>query len=135
MQCPGCSEEIYEEELINGNCPLCGREIQSDAGQIKEGDYGDTISEIVDFFENQSETMAINLDQQRQRERDFLLYVSPSFLDKIKPKKCDACGRWHIKFGKKEFRVKIEGSRGTVDVNYLCQLCKPNESEMEQEEE
>lgn len=122
MKCPGCSEKIHEEELIDGDCPLCGKSIEEN----DESDYGDTISEIVEFFENQSETMAINIDQKETRERELVLYVAPSILDRVKPKKCDACGRWHLKFGDKEYSVNIRGDRGRIEVNYLCSLCKPS---------
>ncbi|WP_424359944.1 hypothetical protein [Methanocella sp. MCL-LM] len=27
MRCPGCKEETFEEELIQGKCPLCGTKV------------------------------------------------------------------------------------------------------------
>lgn len=122
MKCPGCREEIYDEELINGNCPLCGESIEEQEPETT--DY-ETIDKIVSFFESESETMAVNIDQsQKTREREFNLHVTPSFIDKIKPKKCDACGRWHIKFGDKEYKVSLKGDEGKLKIRYYCRLCE-----------
>lgn len=117
MNCPGCGEKIHEEELIDGACPLCGK-------VVEDGDYDDTISEIVDLFEG-AEAMAMSVEQESV-QRSFVLQVSPSLFDRIKPKKCDACGRWHLKLGRKEYRVEMEGTEGRLEVNYLCSLCSPS---------
>ncbi|MDY6779907.1 MAG: hypothetical protein SV760_05065 [Halobacteria archaeon] len=124
MNCPGCSEEIYEEELIDGSCPLCGKQVEEDEESF---DGEETINEIIEFFENQSETMAINIDQRTEQEREFTLHLPASLLDRLKPKKCETCGRWHIKVGDKRYDVRVEGDEGEVDVSYLCSLCSPDD--------
>ena len=117
MNCPGCGEKIHEEELIDGACPLCGQ-------MVEDGEYDDTISEIVDLFEG-AEAMAMSVEQESV-QRSFVLRVSPSLLDKVKPKRCDACGRWHLKLGRKEYHVEMDGREGRLEVNYLCSLCSPS---------
>ena len=119
MNCPGCGEKIHEEELIDGACPLCGK-------VVNDGEYDDTISEIVELFEG-AEAVAMSVEQDPVQRR-FVLQVSPSLLDRIKPKKCDACGRWHLKLGRKEYHVTMEGREGSLDLKYLCCLCSPSES-------
>ncbi len=116
MDCPGCGERIHEEELIDGACPLCGQMVESDRGEGVE-----TINEIVEMFEG-VEAVAMDIER-KQTERSFVLHVSPSLLDRIKPKKCSACGRWHLRFGDKEYHVTTDGYEGTLDVKYLCRLC------------
>lgn len=114
MNCPGCGEKIHEEELIDGACPLCGH-------VVEEGEYDDTISEIVELFEG-AEAVAMSVEQDSV-QRSFVLRVSPSLADKVKPKKCDACGRWHVKLGSKEYHVTMDGGEGRLDRKYLCGLC------------
>lgn len=119
MNCPGCGEKIHKEELIDGSCPLCGVDVESE----REGDTSkqDPISEIVELFEG-AEAMAVNMEEQSV-ERSFVLHVSPSTADKLKPKKCGACGRWHVKFGDKEYQVSMEGGEGELERRYICRLC------------
>jgi hypothetical protein len=114
MDCPGCGEEIHEEELIDGACPLCGQEV-NDSG------YDGTISEIVEMFEG-AEAVAMNVESESVG-RSFVLHVSPSVSDRLKPKKCGACGRWHLRFGDKEYHVETDGYEGSLEVRYLCRLC------------
>lgn len=114
MDCPGCGEKIHEEELIDGACPLCGKSVESDGKE-------DAISEIVEMFEG-AEAVALDIEKERPR-RSFVLHASPSLLDRLKPKKCGACGRWHLKFGDKELHIEVEGHEGTVERKYICCLC------------
>lgn len=114
MDCPGCGEKIHEEELIDGACPLCGKVVENE-------EYGETISEIVEMFEG-AEAVAMNVETE-SAQRSFVLHVSPTLADRLKPKKCGACGRWHLKFGDKEYHVETDGYEGSLDVKYLCCLC------------
>ncbi|MFP4174252.1 MAG: hypothetical protein ACLFSW_00540 [Halobacteriales archaeon] len=115
MDCPGCGEEIYEEELIDGACPLCGQVVENGDG------YEGSINEIVEMFES-AEAVAMNVENESV-ERSFVLHASPSLSDRLKPKKCGACGRWHLKFGDKEYQVETDGYEGSLEVRYLCCLC------------
>jgi hypothetical protein len=114
MDCPGCGEEIHEEELIDGACPLCGQMVEGD-------EYDDSIAEIVEMFEG-AEAVAMNVEN-KPTNRKFVLHVSPSLIDRLKPKKCAACGRWHLKLGDKEYRIEMENGEGSLDVRYICCLC------------
>ncbi|MCX2818485.1 MAG: hypothetical protein ACI9QA_000728 [Methanobacteriota archaeon] len=115
MDCPGCGEKIYEEELIDGACPLCGRDIEDDDG------HDGSINEIVEMFET-AEAVSMNAERESV-ERSFVLHVSPSLADRLKPKKCSACGRWHLRVGEKDYHVETDGYQGSLDVRYLCRLC------------
>ncbi|MDY6764344.1 MAG: hypothetical protein SV377_01440 [Halobacteria archaeon] len=117
MKCPACGERVYSQELIDGDCPLCG-------ASIEDPNEGDTIEKIVGFFESESETMMMNMDQDQTPTQELVLHVPPSFSDRVKPKKCAACGRWHIKFGDKEYQIKLQGNEGEININYYCKLCE-----------
>lgn len=119
MKCPGCSEEIHRQELVDGDCPLCGTTVEDG------GEYEGTIGEIVEFFEGQSDAMAINVERTEPASRELLLHAPPTALDRVKPKKCGACGRWHVRFGDKRLDVAIEGDEGRLERSYLCRLCVP----------
>ena len=114
MDCPGCGEKIHEEELIDGACPLCGKVVEDDG-------YEGSISEIVEMFEG-AEAVAMSVENEPV-ERSLVLHASPSLADRVKPKKCGACGRWHLRFGDKEYHVETDGQEGSLKVRYLCRLC------------
>jgi len=114
MDCPGCGEKIHEEELIDGACPLCGHAVEDEG-------YDGSISEIVEMFEG-AEAVAMSVENESV-ERSFVLHASPTLLDRLKPKRCGACGRWHIRFGDKEYHVETDGREGSLDIRYLCRLC------------
>lgn len=120
MECPGCSEEIHRQELIDGECPLCGTAVEESGGE-----YEGTISEIVEFFEEQSDTMAVNVQRTTSTSRELVLHEPPTVMDRVKPKKCGACGRWHVRFGDKRTDVEIEGDEGRLERSYVCRLCVP----------
>lgn len=122
MECPGCSEEIHRQELIDGECPLCGTAVEGDGGE-----YEGTISEIVEFFEEQPDTMAINIQQREAASRELVLHEEPGLLDRVRPKRCGTCGRWHLRVGDKRLDVTIEGSEGRMERSYVCRLCVPAE--------
>lgn len=115
MDCPGCGEEIHRAELIDGECPLCGVSVADDEEEMLE--------EIADMFGGEPEAVALGRSREVERSRRMVLHVSPSLLDEVKPKRCAACGRWHLKFGDKEYQITMEGDEGTVDVEYICSLC------------
>ncbi len=122
MKCPGCQEKVHEEELVDGSCPLCGEDIKGSSN-----DYGDTINEIVSFFEDEPNAMAINIEQGKGLSREMTLHKEPTLFDRVKPKKCSACGRWHIRFGDKQLELEMKGSEGEISVDYYCILCEPRE--------
>ncbi|MFP4632187.1 MAG: hypothetical protein ACLFMT_01965 [Halobacteriales archaeon] len=117
MECPGCGERIYRQELIDGECPLCGVSVE------RESEYDDALDEIADLFDPSSETMAVNVDQERDVRRRLVLHVEPTLLDRVRPKRCSACGRWHLRFGDKEYRVVVEGDEGHIERGYICSIC------------
>lgn len=120
MECPGCSEEIHEQELIDGECPLCGTAVEG-----RGGDFDGAISDIVEFFQEQPDTMAINVERRSTSARELVLHETPSLLDRVKPKKCGTCGRWHVRFGDKRLDVRLDGTEGELDRSYHCRLCEP----------
>ncbi len=117
MDCPGCGEKIHRAELIDGECPLCGEAV---AGEDEE-----MLEEIAEMFGGEPETVAVGVDVESRGSRRMVLHVSPSFADRVKPKRCAACGRWHLKFGDKEYKVTLEGDEGSLEVEYVCGLCTP----------
>lgn len=36
LECPGCEEEVYLPELIEGKCPLCHEQIVEKVEQVEE---------------------------------------------------------------------------------------------------
>ncbi|MDY6775223.1 MAG: hypothetical protein SV253_03980 [Halobacteria archaeon] len=138
MNCPGCGEEIYEEELIDGDCPLCGetvRQGQSTEAELPtetetEAETEEALERIVGFFEGGTDSLLDPVEDTESKRR-YVLEVPPSILDRLRPKRCDACGRWHLKIGRKEYDVLLEGNTGEVDVTYYCVLCEPSEPESE----
>lgn len=115
MDCPGCGEEIHRAELIDGECPLCG--------VVVAGEEEELLEEISEMFAGEPEAMAVGVDVEASRRRQMVLHVEPSLLDRVKPKRCAACGRWHLKFGDKEFQITLEGDEGRLETEYLCILC------------
>lgn len=122
MECPGCSEEIHREELIDGECPLCGEPVQGGGDE-----HAGAISEIVEFFDEQPETMAVNVQQRPAESRELVLHETPTLLDHLRPKRCDVCGRWHLAVGDKRVEVTLEGDEGRLERQFLCQLCETPE--------
>ncbi|XGI84323.1 hypothetical protein ACEU6E_03495 [Halorutilales archaeon Cl-col2-1] len=135
MNCPGCGEEIYEEELIDGDCPLCGetvrhdqtgRELPTETEAEAEPKTEEALERIVGIFEGGTDSLLDPIEDTESKRR-YVLEVPPSILDRLRPKRCDACERWHLKIGRKEYDVLLEGNTGEVDINYYCVLCDPSE--------
>ncbi len=117
MDCPGCGERIHREELIDGECPLCGKIVRG------ESDEKEMLEEINEMFGGDPEALAVGVSSEAAGSRRMVLHVSPSLADRVKPKRCAACGRWHLKFGDKEYKVDLEGTEGTLEIEYICGLC------------
>ena len=120
MNCPGCSEEIYREELIDGACPLCGEQINEDSRKTERRKQ--KVNEILDMFEGDIEAVAMTAEPS-ETSRELTIESQPGILDKILPKKCSVCSRWHIRVGEKIYEVEIKGDSGTLTKKYICRLC------------
>ncbi|MFB6284897.1 MAG: hypothetical protein ABEK59_13375 [Halobacteria archaeon] len=128
MNCPGCSEEIYEDELIDGVCPLCGEKVERhEPKKLPEG-REQTVNEILDMFEDDVETVAMTVETE-ETTRDLTISLEPGFWERVLPKKCAACGRWHLRVGEKNYEIEIEGDEGSLAKEYLCRLCTPVDDE------
>jgi hypothetical protein len=140
--CPGCHEEVFLDELVSGKCPLCGcslEEFEESFGEL-EGviertdlswlifnyfvfkqfvDLGVPPQQILDFINTYGENADKPADE--VKETAFTLEIPMKHLDRIRPKRCSACGNWFIRGGKK----KIEGDmkKTALLVKFTCDRC------------
>ena len=139
---PGCREEVYLEELVKGRCPLCGCEFE-------EFDTQET--EIEDFVERSDlpwlvfnyflfkrfleigaspvqimQFVATFNDQDLsgnngKPDTTFQLQVPMQFLDRIRPKRCAACGRIFFAHGRKMAAGDLAAPG--LSYRYYCDRC------------
>jgi len=144
FECPGCGDDIYVEELVDGSCPLCGES----CGPEGEAD-GDALQRSVELEKwllskrTVEGLKAAGLDQSGAEEatRNIFSEVStealggaPSFDDRItesfkwrssprlrdylRVKRCRFCGDRHLIVGAKllEGRILVDLVKKDVDV-------------------
>jgi len=132
--CPSCREEIYLEELVEGRCPLCGWSLDDDGCQDEfPGDatpvawsycvlrqfsaLGVSPADLLD--------LALRLEEGAEGDLDddcsYTFCVRMTLGDRIRPKKCDRCGRLFIAGGEK----RVTGSFRSPDIStsYRCPGC------------
>jgi len=140
--CPGCHEEVFLDELVGGKCPLCGcslEEFEEAFGEfegiIERSDLSWLIfnyfvfKQFVDLGVPPQQIMGFvtayedNADKpvEEWTKTSFTLEIPMRPLDRIRPKKCPACGKWFILGGKK----KIEGDmrKPALKITYTCDRC------------
>lgn len=140
--CPGCHEQVFLDELVSGKCPLCGCSLEEfeDAFGEFEGviersdlswlifnyfvfkqfaDLGVAPQRIMDFINTYGENADKPADG--MKETAFSLEIPMKAHDKVRPKRCTACGRWFILGGRK----KVEGDmrKPELDIRYTCDRC------------
>ncbi len=140
--CPGCHEEVFLDELVSGKCPLCGcplEEFEESFGELEGiiersdlswlifnyfvfrqfADLGAAPQQIMDFINVYGE----NADKPAEEwtKTSFMLEIPMKFSDRIRPKKCSACGRWFVRGGKKE--VTGDMRKPQLDTRYKCDRC------------
>ncbi|MHC1626537.1 MAG: hypothetical protein ACXQTG_05190 [Methanoculleaceae archaeon] len=140
MTCPFCREEIYLEELVGGRCPLCGNELDGYDGD-SENEIGPEVevpaaawlycilrrysalgASPSDLFD-----LAITLDEMAEDGLDtagngiFTINVRMTLIDRIRPKKCDRCGRIFFRGGEKWATASFQSSG--ITITYRCPRC------------
>lgn len=132
--CPSCREEIYLEELVGGRCPLCGWSLEDDECQDEFRTDGGPVAwnycilrqfsalgvspaDLLDLALRLEEAAEGDLDG----DRTYTLCVRMTARDRIRPKKCDRCGRIFVAGGEK----RATGSFRSPDIatSYRCPGC------------
>jgi len=138
--CPGCSEEVFLDELVRGKCPLCGcvlEEFEDQRNEMEEyverGDFswlvfnyfifkrfdelGASPLQVMQLIAGLDECCATIGEGEIPRTRfDFELPMR--FLDMIKPKRCARCGKVFFMGGRKILSGDL--SRPGFGISYLC---------------
>jgi len=143
--CPGCREEVYIEELVGGECPLCGSSVSDVDASEEEIQFDDSIerSELSwlvlqyflfrKFLEYGAHPLQVyRLLSKIDEEGDcpvvpgestrYELDADLSIMERILPKRCTTCGQFILFGGAK----KIIGDLviGDMEIAYHCSECR-----------
>jgi hypothetical protein len=137
-RCPGCNEEVYMEELVEGMCPLCGFSVDDLAEGGESGeiiDRSDLAMLMAQYFffkkldrlgasPGQIMHVITKLGEAGRRESDFSLELPVGMLDRIRLKRCEKCGGFFFRTGKK--MVKGDLMRPGLFISFFCRRCTLN---------
>ncbi|RQD83505.1 MAG: hypothetical protein D5R96_02920 [Methanocalculus sp. MSAO_Arc2] len=150
--CPGCREEIYIEELVGGNCPLCG-------SAIDEADASEETIEFEEIFERSELSWLVlqyflfkrfqelganplqvfrllssieeNGDMissgQEKEHYAYDLDADMSRVERLLPKRCSSCGKLFVRGAKKKISGNLLISGMTI--SYRCNTCTVGKGE------
>lgn len=144
--CPGCNEEIYMEELVKGQCPLCGSPVEELEAQDEQLEYDDLFDRselswlVLQYFlfkkfedvganplqvfrllsavEENGEIVATKKETE---ELPYELDAELSTLERLLPKRCGSCRKLFFRGAAK----KVSGDllTGGMAVSYRCTRC------------
>ena len=142
--CPGCREEIYMEELVKGECPLCGAAVDEidtsvESLEFDEGFERSELSWLVlqYFLFKQFQEIGANplqvykLLSRVEEDGDhpsesvesysYNLDADLSRIERLIPKRCTSCRKYFFRSASK----KVTGDLvcGGMKVTYLCPDC------------
>lgn len=150
--CPGCNEEIYMEELVKGQCPLCGSPVEELEAHDESLDYDDGFERselswlVLQYFlfkkfedlganplqvfrllstvEENGEVVATKKEKE---ELPYELDAELSRLERLLPKRCSSCRKIFVRGAAK----KVSGDLllGGIKVTYLCSKCVDKKGE------
>ncbi len=145
--CPGCNEEIYMEELVKGQCPLCGSPVEELEAQDESLEYDDLFERselswlVLQYFlfkkfedlganplqvfrllstvEENGEVVATTKEKE---ELPYELDAELSRLERLLPKRCSSCRKIFVRGATK----KVSGDLiiGNMTVTYRCRSCQ-----------
>jgi len=139
--CPGCQQDVFLEELVSGRCPLCGCEME-DPEEVCDGfddviDRSDLAWLLFHYFlyrkfeaMGASPVQTLHLisrcegsfsGETTPRETAYELDLPMTLRDRIRVKRCAACGRLFVLGGKK--RISGDLARPSDEIRYTCQDC------------
>ena len=136
--CPGCHEEVYLEELVEGRCPLCGFSVDD---LVEGGEPGELIDHPVlvklmaqYFFFKKLDQLGASpgnilevitaFGETEGKESNFSLEVPVGRLDFLAPKRCAGCGRIFFRTGKKTIRGDL--MHPGLTIASFCRRCALN---------
>ncbi|MCP1714771.1 hypothetical protein J2T58_000616 [Methanocalculus alkaliphilus] len=142
--CPGCREEVYIEELVGGDCPLCGSSVGDVDASEEEIQFDDSIERselswlVLQYFlfrkfqeygahPLQVYRLLSRIDEEGEcpavpgENTRFALDADLSRMERILPKRCSTCRRVIFFGGAK----KIIGDlvHGDMTIRFLCSDC------------
>ena len=134
-RCPGCQEEVYLEELVEGRCPLCGISVDEIA---EEGSFGDGIDRsdiallMAQYFffrkldrlgagPGQILQVITSLPEPGEGEGSFSLEIPVGRFEVFFPKRCNECGRLFFRTGKKMVTGDLE--HPDLSIFFVCRRC------------
>lgn len=149
--CPGCGDEVYVEELVEGRCPLCGEV----CGPSRPGEYGSSpyasdvgrwliarkaADGLVEYgvrspgaADEVARSLLDTLDPYTLGEdfavRRFRWKCGAGIRDYLRPKSCTFCRERHFLVGAKllDGVMEIDPAEGEVDidaeVHWVCRSC------------
>ncbi|MDT8357261.1 MAG: hypothetical protein RQ758_02015 [Methanomicrobiaceae archaeon] len=134
-RCPGCQEEVYIEELVEGRCPLCGFSVDEIAEEGFSGeviDRSDIAMLMAQYFffkkldrlgagPGQILQVITSLLEAGEKESIFSLEIPVGRFEGFSPKRCNKCGRLFFRRGKKMVTGDLE--RPDLSISYLCRRC------------
>lgn len=141
-RCPGCREEVYLEELVEGCCPLCGSSF--DEIEIQRAVFDDLparseISWMVFqfFLYRRLEALgaepgavlelitrlegSMNGDGEECTTETFEIELPTPFIQRFLPKKCSRCGRIYILGGQRVATCSLKTP--LVSISDRCPHC------------
>jgi hypothetical protein len=145
-RCPGCREEVYLEELVEGCCPLCGSsfdEIELQRAVFEElparsemswmvfqfflyrrlealGAEPGAVLELVSRLEE-----SMNGDGEEHSTEPFEIELPTPITHRIIPKKCSRCGRLYMLGGRRLAICNLKTP--VVSTGYCCPDCSGEE--------
>lgn len=143
--CPGCREEIYMEELVKGQCPLCGAPVDEidTSDETLEFDEGFERSELswlvlqYFLFKQFNEAGANPLQVYKLLSRveedgdepssdaeesySYNLDAELSGMERFLPKRCSSCRKIFFRGASK--KVSGDLTCGVMKVSYQCPDC------------
>jgi ribosomal protein S27E len=143
--CPGCREEVYLDELVKGRCPLCGctlEDFEDGQGEMEEfidrcdfswlvfnyfifkkfDEMGVSPLKIMQYVSGYEDPCLRNVPGLQNTSFEF--DVPFTFMDRIRPKRCEKCGKLFITGGKKIVSGDLSDPGFTF--SYHCRKCLIN---------
>ncbi len=145
--CPGCNEEIYMEELVKGQCPLCGSPVEELEAQEESLEYDDIFERselswlVLQYFlfkkfqefganplqvfrllSSVEENGEIVATKKETEKFTYELDAELARLERLLPKRCSSCRKIFVRGASK----KVSGDLLTsgMTVSYRCPKCQ-----------
>ncbi|MCQ1539462.1 hypothetical protein FTO68_10790 [Methanocalculus taiwanensis] len=145
--CPGCNEEIYMEELVKGQCPLCGSPVEELEASDESLDYDDGFERselswlVLQYFlfkkfeevganplqvfrllSTVEENIEIVSSGKEKEHYAYDMDAELSLVERLLLKRCSSCNKLFIRGATK----KISGDllSGGMKITYRCGKCQ-----------